>query len=318
MAGLLSGWQGSGNTINDEARTAGKLATKKEAQTRRVFGIPGASLMSAYSLGEDERAAGIDGENRVAAELEQLAAQYPNTYVFHSVKLPQREGDIDHIVVQGDVILLVDSKNWKNDATYRAEDPELILRDEDVFSGSHISLTRQVTDWASQFALSKGRVKAVLVIANRKSRIVTSRRLPYSFVNLDGLEKTFAQVFSTRLVPPMPWKLLQFFLTLLQTPDGSSVARRPDRLPKFFSFERTARFTKLLILWSVINLFIGLFPVCFLAIVPLMIVGHLHLAKLKRLEMKGTGWMKAVLISSYLITGLWSLIIAFLLIQGVF
>lgn len=318
----LSGMLGGANktlNVGEKAEEAGKLSTRQDAKTRRVFGIPGSSLVSASSLDADARTAGIDGEKRVAEELERLATLYPNTYVFHSVKLPRHEGDIDHVVVQGDLILLVDSKNWKNDAVYSVDkwDHDFILRDGETFSGSYINLTNQVKDWQKQFALYGGRVRAALTIANRKSQIQPNRA-PYAFVNMDGLEKTFSEVFSKRLIPPMRWKTLKFFLSMLQTPDGMSFASRPDRLPKFFSLERTARLTKLLVLWSVINLFVGLFPVCFLTTVPLLIVGHIHQAKLKRLKMKGTGWMKFVLASSYIITGLWSLIIAFLLIQGVF
>jgi hypothetical protein len=276
----------------------------------RVFGTPGASLFTAYDLDEGARDAGIRGEQKVAQELERLAALYPNMYVFHSVKLPGQIGDIDHLVVQGDKMMLVDSKNWKGNAAYNVyhsdEDGDYITRDGNNFVGGEIHLRRQMNDWQREFRHANLRVSATLVMANRTSTAAVSINTPYVFANIIGLEQTFAQVFYQAAVPPMQPVLLNRMLSLVDTIGG------PVMLHPSFTSARAVRQpsttgTKLLIGWSVFNWTVMwlLFVIAGLSAIPLLIVTHRHLAKVKRENLGGKGLLTAVLVWTYLQIALW-------------
>lgn len=58
--------------------------------------------------------AGAQGEHATAQLLRQLAGTDPHTHVFHSVNLGDKRltADIDHVIIRGDRILILDSKWW--------------------------------------------------------------------------------------------------------------------------------------------------------------------------------------------------------------
>jgi hypothetical protein len=276
----------------------------------RVFGTPGASLVTAYDLDSGARDAGIQGEQRVAQELERLAAQYPNMYVFHSVKLPGRIGDIDHLVVQGDKMMLVDSKNWKGNAAYNVyasdEDGDRITRDGSDFVGGEIHLRRQIEDWQREFRRDNLRVGATLVMANRTSTAAVSINTPYFFANISGLENVFARTFNQAEVPPMQPMLLNRMLSMVDTM-GGPVMLHPSFASARVVHQSSTTGTKLLIGWSVFNWTVMwlLFVIAGLSAIPLLIVTHRHRAKVKRENLGGSGLLTAVLVWTYLQIALW-------------
>lgn len=279
-------------------------------ESLRVFGNPGASLQTAYELGEDARNAGIDGEQRVARELERLAAMYPNTYVFHSMKLPGHTGDIDHIVVQGRKVMLVDSKNWRSNSTYEVyrtdEDGDYILRDGTDFAGGEIHLRRQIEEWQREFRRDNLRVGGTLVVANDTSTAIVSINAPYYFLNMSGLEDVFARVFTRNEVPPMDSALLNRMLSMVDTVDG------PELLHPNFKSARatkpeTAKETKLLIGWAIFNWTVMwfFFPIAGLSSIALLVVAHRQRAKVVQENRGGKLALTAVLIWTYLHLAIW-------------
>lgn len=58
--------------------------------------------------------AGAQGEHATAQLLRQLAGTDTHTHVFHSVNLDDKRltADIDHVIIRGDRILILDSKWW--------------------------------------------------------------------------------------------------------------------------------------------------------------------------------------------------------------
>lgn len=276
----------------------------------RVFGTPGASLVTAYELDESARSAGIQGEQRVARELERLAALYPNMYVFHSVKLPGEVGDIDHIVVQGDRMMLIDSKNWKGNSAYHVyhadEDGDYISRDGSDFTGGEIHLRRQMADWQREFRHDNLRVNATLVMANRTSTTSVAINTPYFFANMDGLEYTFAQTFYQAAVPPMHPVLLNRMLSMVDTIDGPKMLH-PNFVSARATQPQTATKTKLLVVWSVFNWTVMwlVFAIAGVSAIPLLIVTHRHRAKVVREGLGGKGLLTAVLVWTYLQLALW-------------
>ncbi len=60
-----------------------------------------------------DAAAGTSGERATARWLASTLAGIPNTYVFHGLSAPGlRSADIDHVVVFGSTMILIDTKMW--------------------------------------------------------------------------------------------------------------------------------------------------------------------------------------------------------------
>lgn len=273
---------------------------------QRVFGTPGASLLNAHNLDWEARQAGIDGEARVAAELERLAAFYPNTYIFHSVKLPGKLGDIDHLVVQGNKMLLVDSKNWKHDAAYHIYhstfEVDYITRDGEDFTGGEIHLTRQIAEWQVEFMDSSLDVQGVLVIANRKSSVSESINAPYSLANITGLATIFGNTFNedgASVLHPLMLTRILAMVQQVQAPAQTTRITAPVAGPK----KRSTTMTKWLVAWSFFNytVMLLLLPIAFISVLPLVFVTHRHQAYVKENQLGGSGLLTAVLVFSYIL-----------------
>lgn len=157
---------------------------------QRVFGTAGGSLNSA---GFDERAtqAGIDGERRVGAILDKLAKSHPGVYVFHAVKLPGHYGDLDHVVLVGSTVIVIDTKNWKSNARYTLRDDDTVYRDGRDFPGGKVKVQQYVDQIRGYTGM---KTVGFLAIANRSARIDPDSRSDWDFVNLDGLEKGLAAI----------------------------------------------------------------------------------------------------------------------------
>lgn len=86
----------------------------------RIFGIPGKGLNDASNFSESNVKSGIEGEVKTASIVDKFVAKSTNCYVFHSMKWPlsSTQADVDHIIVCGENVLLLDSKNWKQKGLY--------------------------------------------------------------------------------------------------------------------------------------------------------------------------------------------------------
>lgn len=289
----------------------------------RVFGVPGASLYHAdLEDNNGQLEAGIKGEQRVADELERIAANYPNTYIFHSVKLPGHVGDMDHIVVQGNRVLLVDSKNWKANVSYTRLDsnPEtdIILRDGEQFNGGEVHLRRQLHDWNAQFVNTNISFEAVLLVANHTAEVQNGYNTEFYFANLTMLEDVFNQVFTTAPVNPLTSDMLRYYADMVQNPDFDPTDEAnyiiKGYAPAYTVPGQTVALTRipgvakswLLVAWSFLNYIAGLllFPVIILSAVPLIVVAHRTIPTLK---MYGQPTLKVtlVLVFQYLLLGAW-------------
>lgn len=85
----------------------------------RVFGTPGKSLLSS-DFSESSIQNGVLGEQKTAEIIDSFAQKSTNCYVFHSLRWPlsSTEADVDHIIVCGNNMLLLDSKNWRKKGVY--------------------------------------------------------------------------------------------------------------------------------------------------------------------------------------------------------
>lgn len=98
---------------NDAVGSTENAAYLESLLRRSVIGTPGASLgTSGFSA--DQVAAGVAGERKTAAVLDEFARNNTNAVVFHSVRwnMDGAPYDIDHVVVVGSTVFFLDSKNW--------------------------------------------------------------------------------------------------------------------------------------------------------------------------------------------------------------
>lgn len=296
--------------------------------TQKVFGIPGASLYHA-DLNADARQAGIKGETKVAEALTNIVGDLTEARLFHSVKLPGRRGDIDHLIIIGDTAILVDTKNWKHDAAYQLDrgsehGTDYVLRDGEPFQGGEIHLARQKDDWAH--FLPNYNVQAILVIANEEAFATITSSTGYDFVNLLGLKNSILRAIQQTVLIPLSYNELVRFATLTQNPDfdpsdesnyvwvndySEPTYSQPARPQK----TGTPRYTLGLMWWSILNYVLAplVFPVAAVSTIPLIILAHKTLAKSILNNEGGQGILRAVLIFSYLFLFAW-LFCIFLLI----
>lgn len=80
-----------------------------------VYGKAGTGLSGDISWAKNENVAriGAAGEAKTEALLNDLAAKYPSLTVMHDIKVPGSKGNVDHLVIAGTTVLLVDTKVWK-------------------------------------------------------------------------------------------------------------------------------------------------------------------------------------------------------------
>lgn len=261
-------------------------------ETQRVFGKPGAGLDSA-GLDADRVAAGQKGEKRVAEELERLAARYPNTYVFHSVKLFGSKADIDHVVVQGTKVLLVDSKNWARGHQYevttvyngeegyektdeyvsRIKDSHrnpykeyIVKKDGQDFPGGKIHLPLYVKDWERNLekvlSYPKMDVESVLVLANEAEAVWGNGfDRSFWFSNLHQLEYVFRDVFKSEGVRPLDRRVLRYFADRVQASVTVQEAESA-RSEKYFAYQvdrQPGSGSNALMFWAAVIGFVGSF-----------------------------------------------------------
>lgn len=80
---------------------------------RKIIGTPGASLGTS-GFSDEQVAAGVAGERNTARILDDFARRHDSVIVFHSVRWNMNGApyDIDHVVVVGQRVFFLDSKNW--------------------------------------------------------------------------------------------------------------------------------------------------------------------------------------------------------------
>lgn len=112
----------------------------------RTAGVPGGSLEDS-GLGEENVSAGIVGERMVANVITELMKVREDVYLFNSLKLPGQNWDIDHVLLVGRDMYVIDAKRWKNYFKYQivASDRNrwIAYRESNEFSGGILSTTRE-------------------------------------------------------------------------------------------------------------------------------------------------------------------------------
>ncbi|WP_136612220.1 nuclease-related domain-containing protein [Sinomonas albida] len=92
---------------------AARSRAVRQQRAPRIFGTPGQIREAAARFGQGPAEAGARGEESTAALLELLLC-IPGTMVFHGLQFPGNvDADVDHAVVLGNVVFLIDSKLYR-------------------------------------------------------------------------------------------------------------------------------------------------------------------------------------------------------------
>lgn len=114
---------------------------------RHIYGTAGGHIGSANQFGQTADV-GAAGEKILGEYLNKLAAKRPDMYVFHGLCFtPNKRGaDVDHAVVIGQTVLLIDAKLWKS-ASYKFNSARQVTRNGKLFSGSDVRMDDALRKW---------------------------------------------------------------------------------------------------------------------------------------------------------------------------
>lgn len=158
----------------------------------QIFGVPGASLTwGIEGSAAGQVTAGGEGEKQVAKELEIFAAANPNVKIFHSIQWPGSKGDTDHMLVIGNLVLIIDAKRWKAKRKYSVTPKGEILRGTVPFPEGKVKMIPAMSAWRQ--TLGKGiKVMGVVCIAQTEVFVPYDKNwysAPYRLVTVETLSE---------------------------------------------------------------------------------------------------------------------------------
>jgi hypothetical protein len=143
----------------------------------RVFGRTGTRLAGAQGWRRSAVKSGLLGETLTGELLENYVTRIPSARIFHSLPWPgSATADVDHAVLCGRRLVLVDSKRWEpGDYVFDANGD--FLRAGRPFFGSQVRLPRAVA--AYQKLLPQCRVRGVVLIHPNRLGAVSISSSPW-------------------------------------------------------------------------------------------------------------------------------------------
>lgn len=186
---------------------------------RRYFGSSGASLTHQINnpLYEDKgidpglAKAGLEGEHRTSRLLIKWMEDKPNVLLVDSVHLKSygeeefneetgvfEGGDTDHVLIIGNFVILIDSKNWKSKRRYSITEKGEVIRGNQSFAGGKLSTVRASRLWAEALKPHRVTVSSIVNISSDKVSVTRDRnwwKQPYRLVTLELLEEFLNDVW---------------------------------------------------------------------------------------------------------------------------
>lgn len=165
--------------------------TKNSLPPQRIFGTPGKSLNSAYHFTDANIKSGIEGEVKTAEIINNFVLNSTNCYAFHSLRWPMStsQADIDHIIVCGNNLLIIDSKNWSQKGVYSFDFSGDVVLDSKKYKFGNQPKVFAAREKYQDFIhkISKGyffvEVHSVIVIQNEKSSVVPKPYLRFNHLS---------------------------------------------------------------------------------------------------------------------------------------
>lgn len=186
---------------------------------RRYFGSSGASLTHQISnpiyadkgIDAGLARAGLEGEHKTSKLLLEWIKDKPNVILVDSVHLKSygKEeyneetgtmdgGDTDHVLIMGNLIVIIDSKNWKGKRRYTINDNGEVIRGNSTFPGGKINTIRASKLWAEALEAHRVTVSSIVSISTDKVMVTRDRnwwKQPYRLVTLETLEEFLDNVW---------------------------------------------------------------------------------------------------------------------------
>lgn len=150
----------------------------------------------------------LDGERATTTFLKKWVEDKPSAVIIESVKVPDVEDeeldqvtgiiegqDVDHIVIIGDEIILIDTKRWKKKKNYGVADNGSALMTNKTFPGNKIHMSEYIQNWLDY--LDEDACITGIVCINQEEVSVTRNKNwyvnNYRLVELDRFEELLNQ-----------------------------------------------------------------------------------------------------------------------------
>jgi hypothetical protein len=131
--------------------------------SQKVVGVAGASLGTS-GFGQSELDAGVAGERRTAKLLDEFAYSHDNAIVFHSVRwnMDGAPYDIDHVVVIGQTVFFLDSKQWRNGHYTMVGEGDTVLRDGMEIPNGDLHIQSGADSYINAFGIDRSITQVVV------------------------------------------------------------------------------------------------------------------------------------------------------------
>lgn len=188
---------------------------------RRYFGSSGASLTHQIKnpvykdKGIDPilAKAGLEGEHKTSKLLLDWIKDKENIVLVDSVHLKnygEEEfneetgtidgGDTDHVLIIGNIVIIIDSKNWKGKRRYAINENGEVLRGGNTFPGGRISTLKASRLWAEALKPHSATISSIVSISSEKVAVTRDRNWwtqPYRLVTLETLSEFLDEVWQS-------------------------------------------------------------------------------------------------------------------------
>lgn len=196
-----------------------EVITRMLNEGRRYFGSSGASLTHQISnpiyedKGIDPTLAkiGLDGEHKTTKMLREWIKDKPNAVLVDSVHVKgygEEEldeetgliegGDTDHVMIIGDMIIIIDSKNWKGRRRYSIDNNGNVKRGTGTFAGGKLNTVRARHLWYSYLRELGTSVSAIIIITSDKVAITKDKnwwKQGYRLISIEEAEEFLDKVW---------------------------------------------------------------------------------------------------------------------------
>lgn len=196
------------------------LVEKSLNEGRRYFGSSGASLTHQISnpsyaekgIDAGLAKAGLDGEHKTSRALLKWMENKPGVVLIDSVHLQSygeetlneetgtfEGGDTDHVLVIGNFVVIIDSKNWKGRKRYAIDDKGSVIRGNAPFAGGKINTLRASKLWAEALKPHRATISSIVSISSDKVSVTRDRnwwKQPYRLVTIEILAEFLDDVWS--------------------------------------------------------------------------------------------------------------------------
>lgn len=205
---------------------------------QRTFGSPGASLT--WGIGGQKGgvvSAGLEGEKMTAKILDNFVLN-PNTRnmrVFHSIQWPGSNGDTDHIVVMGNLVLLIDSKRWKAKRKYSVTPKGAILRGTVNFPEGKVKMVPALSSWKKVLP-HEAKVYGIVCVAQKEVFVPQDKNWYKAPFRLVVAENLIAHIVDTikREQKKQPG-IVEGYNTNILTTIGANLVKPRNRLEELIN-----------------------------------------------------------------------------------